>query len=309
MSTSQSLEQVSSRVLLGLEEIFEKNRPDLVIVQGDTATALMGALAAFYKKIPVAHIEAGLRTDNKYNPFPEEINRRLITQLADYNFAPTELAAENLRRSGVAEDAIFITGNTVIDALLWVIDQKHPFEDEFLQNFDFAGKRTVLVTTHRRENIGDGLNAIYSAISRLTKEFDDVEFIFPVHLNPVVQEQAKKALGKNDRVHLINPLGYSDLANLMNASYMVMTDSGGIQEEAPALGKPVLVLRDTTERPEGIDAGTAELVGTDEEAIFKKAKQLLGNQTEYIKMAQATNPYGDGTASKQIVDILTERLS
>ncbi len=308
MTESQSLEQISSRVLLGLEDVLEQTKPDLVLVEGDTTTVLMGALAAFYKKIPVGHIEAGLRTDNKYNPFPEEMNRRLTAQLADLHFAPTQQAKQNLLAEGVKPDKIFVTGNTVIDALLWVLEQKRPFESQALKALKTEGRRVILVTTHRRENLGEGMEAIFSAIKRLAGEFSDLLFVFPVHLNPAIQKHATDTFKDVANVVLTEPLGYSDLAKVMQMSYLVMTDSGGIQEEAPALGKPVLVLRDTTERPEGVEAGTAKLAGTAADKIYEYAKELITDSAAYEKMAKAINPYGDGTAAKQIVEIISQKI-
>lgn len=307
MSDVQSLEQISSRVLLGIEKIFEKSKPDLVLVQGDTTTALMGALAAFYKKIPVAHIEAGLRTSNKYDPFPEEMNRRLITQIANLHFAPTSAALNNLTADGIDRKDIYITGNTVIDALFWVLKQKNTWDNRILEKIDF-NKRVILVTTHRRENLGRGMKQIFKAINSLSKKFLDVTFLFPVHLNPKIRKQAKESLQNNQQVNLIDPLSYSDLVQVLDKCYFVMTDSGGIQEEAPSLGKPVLVLRNTTEREEGIAAGTAKLVGTNASRIETEATMLLSNDSSYKTMANAVNPYGDGTASHKIVDILVHTL-
>jgi UDP-N-acetylglucosamine 2-epimerase (non-hydrolysing) len=291
-----------------LEKIFEKHKPEIVLVQGDTTTALIGALAAFYKQIPVAHIEAGLRSGNLYNPFPEEMNRRLISQIANLHFAPTALARNNLLASGVASKDIFITGNTVIDALLWVVGKKTPFINPQLEQLDYKSRRIVLVTTHRRENIGEGMGSIFGAIRRLASEFPDLTFVFPVHLNPKIRVHAKQSFKNVRNVLLVGPLEYSDLANLMQKSYFVMTDSGGIQEEAPSLGKPVLVLRDTTERSEGIKADTAKLVGTSEVKIYRAAKDLLTSEQLYKKMSQAQNPYGDGKAAKRIVDTLLRQL-
>lgn len=308
MTPHQSLEQISSKALLGLEEVLEKNRPDMVLVQGDTTTALIGALAAFYKKIPVGHVEAGLRTDSLYNPFPEEMNRRLIGQLAQLHFAPTEKARDNLLREGIKSDLVHVTGNTVIDAIKWVTTQDLPFQNHKLANLDTTGKRVVLVTTHRRENVGRGMKSIFETINRLSSEYSDLIFIYPVHLNPAIQKLAKEAFGKNESIVMLEPLEYPDLAKVIQKSYLVMTDSGGIQEEAPAFGKPVLVLRDTTERQEGVDAGTAKLVGTDNDKIYSEAKKLLTDDGAYKEMANAVNPYGDGTAAKKIVDIIEQKI-
>lgn len=309
MTNSQSLEHISSKVLLGMEKILKVSKPDLVLVQGDTTTAMAAALAAFYKQIPVAHIEAGLRTDDIYNPYPEEVNRRLISQIATLHFAPTKFAKTNLLKNGIAKKSIFVTGNTVIDALLWVIGRNLPFLQPQLRKLDFSNNRVVLVTTHRRENLGTGMDEIFKAIRKLSDEFNDLVFVFPVHLNPAIQKVAKQTLGSQKSVLLIEPLEYNDLAKLLSKSYFVMTDSGGLQEEAPALGKPVLVLRATTERPEGVKAGTARLVGTNSNRIYEAAKTLITNEKVYKRMARALNPYGDGSAAKQIVDILLGRAN
>lgn len=304
MKPSQSLEHITASTLTGLGEVLDKETPSIVLVQGDTTTAFAAALAASYRKIPVGHVEAGLRTANKFNPFPEEINRRLLGQLAEISFAPTELSSNNLLREGVDRQSVHITGNTVIDALEWVTGLNLPFKNEALDKVDFKTKRAVLVTTHRRENIGDGMEAIFRAIARLAKQYADLYFIFPVHLNPAIVEHSERLLKDLDNVLLTSPLDYPDLAQVIRKCYMVMTDSGGIQEEAPAFGKPVLVLRSTTERPEGIEAGVAQLAGTDEEAIFQAADELIGSPDHYRAMAQAVNPYGDGHAAERIVTLL-----
>jgi UDP-N-acetylglucosamine 2-epimerase (non-hydrolysing) len=304
MSVRQSLEDITRQALDGIEAIIKQHQPDIVVVQGDTTTAFVGALAAYYQKIPVAHVEAGLRTNNIYNPFPEEMNRRMISQIATLHFAPTQSAADNLLANGVDAKSIHITGNTVVDAIMWGVARKEPFHNRVLADFDFDDKQIVLITTHRRENLGRGLFSIYTAITRLASEFPKVSFFFPVHLNPQVQAQAQEALGKIKNVLLIEPLDYPDIISLIAKSSFIMTDSGGIQEEAPSLGKPVLVLRDTTEREEGIAAGTAKLVGSNEQKIYTEAKQLLTNKAAYQEMSQASNPYGDGQAAKRIADIL-----
>lgn len=303
MTNNQTLADITSKALNGITKVIIKEKPDVVLVQGDTSSAFAGGLAAFYQKIPVAHIEAGLRTWDKYNPFPEEINRKLLSCLADFNFAPTGVSKSNLLREGIAEDTIFVTGNTVIDALISVSSKDLAFEDKSLAGIDFNNK-VILLTTHRRENLDNGMDNIFSAVNEITQIDDSVHVVFPVHLNPAVRKLAHNALDGNKKVTILEPLSYVDLVNVMKKSYMVLTDSGGIQEEAPAFGKPVLVLRRTTERPEGVDAGTARLVGTEKEGIVSASKKLLLDQSAYRKMAQATNPYGDGKAAARIIDIL-----
>lgn len=309
MTPNQTLEVITSKALLGLEPIISKEKPDLVIVQGDTTTTLMGALAAFYHKIPVAHVEAGLRTSDEYNPFPEEMNRRIVSQIANLHFAATELAKKNLLDCGIKSEKIFVTGNTVIDALLWTSGQDLPFSNPQLTELKGKWGGIVLVTTHRRENLGNSMEAIFNSINRLSEIHNDTIFVFPVHLNPAIRKLAEKVLGDNKNVLMIEPISYPDMAKLMKLSYMVMTDSGGIQEEAPSLGKPVLVLRTTTERPEGITAGTALLAGVDENEIFNTANSLLSDKIKYSQMAKAVNPYGDGHSAKKIVGIIIERFS
>ena len=308
MTKNQTLEEITSRALLGLEPVVSQEKPDLIIVQGDTTTTLMGALAGFYHKVPVMHIEAGLRTDDKYNPFPEEMNRRMVTQLADLHFAATELAKKNLLECGIDNNNVFVTGNTVIDSLLWTSSQNMPFSNPNLAELEKTNARIVLVTTHRRENLGESMQAIFNSINRLSEEHKDVVFVFPVHLNPAIRKMAESVLGENKNVILIEPITYPDMAKLMNMSHLVMTDSGGIQEEAPSLGKPVLVLRTTTERPEGISAGTALLAGVDENKIFDVANELLTDTDKYNEMAHSVNPYGDGHAAQKIVEIISERF-
>jgi UDP-N-acetylglucosamine 2-epimerase (non-hydrolysing) len=304
MQSGQTLEQITSRSLEGLTAVIKQEKPSFVLVQGDTTSAFAGGLAAFYHQIPLGHVEAGLRTHNKYNPFPEEMNRRLLSSLADVHFAATDQARDNLLAEGIAADSITVTGNTVIDALLHITKGERPYENESLAKLDTTGKRIILVTAHRRENLGADMQQIFAAIKRLANDFADLLFIFPVHLNPTIQAAAAEAFASSANVFLTSPLGYSDLAQIMKRSYLVLTDSGGIQEEAPALGKPVLVLRQTTERPEGIEAGTAKLVGTDTEAIYQAANELLTDEEAYAKMAKATNPYGDGTAAQRIVSVI-----
>lgn len=304
MSAGQTLFDITSRALLGLNEIFEQVKPDLVLVHGDTTTTFAGALAAYYHQISVGHVEAGLRTGNKFSPYPEEMNRKLTAALTDLNFAPTDTAKKNLLREGIGEEKIFVTGNTVIDALFQTVQPNFHFADEFLNHVDYENKRVILVTTHRRENLGEPLRQVYKALKKLVEEFADVEIIFPVHKNPKVREVVDEELGNLERVYLCDPLDYEPFANLMSRVKLILTDSGGIQEEAPALGKPVLVLRDTTERPEAVGAGTVKLVGTDLESVYKNSKLLLTNVSEYKKMSEAFNPYGDGLASERIVQAI-----
>lgn len=306
MREKQDLFSISSGVLSGMKAILEKERPDLVLVHGDTSTTFVAALAAFYCMIPVGHVEAGLRTRNKYSPFPEEMNRTLTGRLADLHFAPTDTARENLLAEGTAPIKIWVTGNTVIDALLATVKNQYRF-DEQMADIDF-NRRIVLVTTHRRENWGEKMRDIYKALLRLVADFPDIEAVFPVHLNPTVRDLAMEMLGGKERIHLLEPLDYEPFANLMNRSYLVLTDSGGMQEEAPSLGKPVLVLRDTTERPEAVTAGTVQLVGTAEEKVYKAAARLLSDQAAYDAMARAINPYGDGKAARRIVNVIKDFL-
>ena len=306
MKDKQDLFSISSGVLTGMKDILEQEQPDLVLVHGDTSTTFIAALAAFYCKIPVGHVEAGLRTHNKYSPFPEEMNRSLTGRLAELHFAPTDLSRENLLAESIAAFKIWVTGNTVIDALVDTVHDDYTFGPQ-LAELNFA-HRLLLVTTHRRENWGEKMRDIYKALLRLVDDFADVEIVFPVHLNPTVRDLATEMLGGRERIHLLEPLEYETFANLMNRSYLVMTDSGGMQEEAPSLGKPVLVLRDTTERPEAITAGTVKLVGTVEEQVYQAAARLLSDASEYDKMARAVNPYGDGKAAVRIVKVIKEFL-
>lgn len=306
MKDKQDLFSISSGVLNGMKDILEREQPDLVLVHGDTSTTFIAALAAFYCKIPVGHVEAGLRTHNKYSPFPEEMNRSLTGRLAELHFAPTDLSRENLLAESIAAFKIWVTGNTVIDALVDTVHDDYTFGPQ-LAELNFA-HRLLLVTTHRRENWGEKMRDIYKALLRLVDDFADVEIVFPVHLNPTVRDLATEMLGGRERIHLLEPLEYETFANLMNRSYLVMTDSGGMQEEAPSLGKPVLVLRDTTERPEAITAGTVKLVGTVEEQVYQAAARLLSDASEYDKMARAVNPYGDGKAAVRIVKVIKEFL-
>lgn len=302
MQSRQTLAGITTRALTGLEEVMGKEKPDIVLVHGDTSTTFAGALAAYYNQVKVGHVEAGLRTYDKYQPFPEEMNRRLTGALTDLHFAPTPLAKEHLLKENIGEDGIFITGNTVIDALAHTIEEGYTFTVEELNQIDFKNKRVIAMTAHRRENLGEPLRNICRAVKRLVEEYPDVEVVYAVHKNPAVVEPVHEILGGNDRIHLTDPLDLKDMHNLMCRSFFVMTDSGGLQEEVPSMGKPVLVLRNVTERPEGVEAGTLKLAGTDEEVIYSMAKELLDHKEEYEKMAQAKNPFGDGQASRRIVE-------
>ncbi len=304
MSQGQTLYDVTTRALMGLKDVLEQAQPDVVLVHGDTTTTFAGALAAFYQEIPVGHVEAGLRTGNIYSPFPEEMNRKLTGSLATYHFAPTAGSEQNLLTENVDKEHIYVTGNTVIDALQMTVQDGYHFEDDDLNTLDYEGKRIVLVTTHRRENLGEPMRHVYRAIRQLVDDFDDIQVVFPVHKNPKVRQVVKEELGHVDRVSLINPLDYEPFANLMARSYLVLTDSGGIQEEAPSLGKPVLVLRNTTERPEAVVAGTVHLVGTDKDRVYKEAYTLLADERAYKQMSNAVNPYGDGKATQRILQAL-----
>ncbi len=304
MAAGQTLFDITSRAMLGLDKVLTEAKPDIVLVHGDTTTTFAGALAAYYHQTTVGHVEAGLRTHNKFSPFPEEMNRKLTGSLADLHFAPTSTAQQNLLTEAIAPENIFVTGNTVIDALHQTVREDFAFEDELLRRIDYKNKRIVLVTTHRRENLGEPMRHVYKALRRLTEEFADVEVVFPVHKNPKVREVVREELGGLSKVHLIDPLDYEPFANLMHRSYLILTDSGGVQEEAPALGKPVLVLRDTTERPEAVTAGTVKLIGTDCERVYAEARQLLTDKKEYSRMAESCNPYGDGKASGRIIQAI-----
>lgn len=306
MRAGQDLFDITTRALLGLKPIIEAEQPDVLIVQGDTTTTFIAALAAFYFKVKVGHVEAGLRSFDRYHPFPEEINRTLTTVIADYHFAPTQTAKENLLTAGIPEQSIIITGNTVIDALIQTVKPDYTFTHPDLQSVDFANKRIVLVTAHRRENWGEPLRQICWAVKKIAEKNPDTEVVFSVHLNPLVQETAREILGNTQRVHLVMPLDYEPFVQLINKSHLILTDSGGIQEEAPSLGKPVLVLREVTERPEGVQAGTVRIVGRDTKTIFEMAHLLLNDKGEYDKMARAINPYGDGHASTRIADALSK---
>lgn len=305
MQPRQTLTTITTSVLEKMEAVLEKEKPDIVLVHGDTSTSFVAALAAFYQKIPVGHVEAGLRTFDKFSPFPEEMNRCLTGRIATLHFAPTENNKKNLENENIKEE-VFVTGNTVIDAFSTTVKKDYEYKDEDLKKIDFTGKRCILMTAHRRENLGEPLRNICNAVKRIIMEYPDIEVVYPVHMNPAVRETAQEILGELDRVHLIHPLDVEDMHNLMARSFLVMTDSGGLQEEAPACGVPVLVLRTETERPEAVDAGTVKVVGVEEEAIFENAKTLLTNAEEYEKMAKAVNPYGDGHASERIAKILVE---
>lgn len=304
MKNKQTLTGITNRVLEGLEEIFLQEKPDMILVHGDTTTTFSGALAAFYQQIKVGHVEAGLRTFDKYFPFPEEMNRKLTGALADLHFAPTKGSKSNLLREGINEDDIYITGNTVIDAMLHTVKEDYIFDNDTLNKIDFKNKKVIMITAHRRENWGEGIDNICEALNKIVDENEDVELIYLVHLNPVVKDVVYNKLGNKERVHLLPPLDTKETHNLMNKCFMVMTDSGGLQEEAPHLGKPVLVLRDVTERPEAVEYGTVKLVGTDIDKILLEANNLINNKDAYIKMSKAANPYGDGLASKRIADII-----
>ncbi len=304
MKERQTLFDVTVNILDRIKNVLEKEHPDIVLVHGDTTTTFVSALAAFYLQIPVGHVEAGLRTYNIYSPYPEEFNRQATGIISKFNFAPTELARENLLKEGKNPESIFVTGNTAIDALKTTVR-----DDYFHEQLEWVGEsRLIMLTAHRRENLGEPLYHMFRAIRRIVEEFGDIKVIYPIHMNPVVRQTARKIFGDDDRIRLIEPLEVVDFHNFLSRSYLILTDSGGIQEEAPSLGKPVLVMRDTTERPEGIAAGTLKLVGTDEETIYSEFKRLLTEQDEYEKMSQASNPYGDGFACKRIADVLVKEL-
>jgi UDP-N-acetylglucosamine 2-epimerase (non-hydrolysing) len=304
MKKKQTLFDVTMNILDKMKVVLEEVKPDVVLVHGDTSTTFVTALACFYLQIPVGHVEAGLRTYNIYSPYPEEFNRQAVGIVANFDFAPTEMSKENLLKEGKNSDTIYVTGNTAIDALKTTVREDYNHE-----LFDWLGNdRLIMLTAHRRENLGQPLRNMFRAIKRIVDEHEDIKVIYPIHMNPLVREAAVEVFREHDRINIIEPLEVLDFHNFLNRSYMILTDSGGIQEEAPSLGKPVLVMRDTTERPEGIKAGTLKLVGTEEETIYKTFKELLNNKEEYKKMSQANNPYGDGTACKQIADILVDKL-
>lgn len=304
MKQGQTLTDITTKALQSLDEVIKKEKPSIVLVHGDTTTTLSASLASFYNQVAVGHVEAGLRTYDKYSPFPEEVNRQVTGIIADMHFAPTEVSKNNLINEGKNPSNIYVTGNTAIDALKTTIkkDYYHPIFDKI------GSDRMVLLTAHRRENLGNPMKNMFKAIKRITEEFDDVQVVYPIHLNPLVRSIADEVLGDNKKVHLIEPLEVLDFHNFLNKSYIIMTDSGGIQEESPSLGKPVLVLRDTTERPEGVKAGTLKLAGTDEQRIYELTKELLVDENEYKKMSKSSNPYGDGFASKYIVDAIIEQF-
>ena len=305
MKQGQTLGDVTTRALQGLEGVIKDCNPDIVLVHGDTTTTFAGALAAFYNRVSIGHVEAGLRTYDKYSPWPEEMNRQMVDCMTDMYFAPTDLSKENLLKQNIDASKIYVTGNTAIDAMSTTVESNYKHEV-----IDWVGdSRMILLTAHRRENLGEPMRHIFTAIKRLVDEFEDIKVVYPIHKNPLVREIANEILQGNDRVKLIEQLEVFDFHNFQNKSYIIMSDSGGIQEEAPSLGKPVLVLRDTTERPEGIAAGTLKLVGTDEETIYKEAKKLLTDKNAYDKMSKASNPYGDGHASERIADAIIEKFS
>ena len=304
MTQRQTLTTITTKALTGLEEVMSEAKPDLVLVHGDTTTTFAGALAAFYGGIKLGHVEAGLRTYDKTQPFPEEMNRVLTGHMADLHFAPTPLAKEHLLKENIGEEGIFITGNTAVDCLKHTIQDNFKFDLDELNNIDYKNKRVITMTAHRRENLGEPLENICKAVLRLVEDYEDVEVVYAVHYNPAVREVANRVLGGHNWVHLVAPLDIVNMHNLMNLSYLVMTDSGGLQEEVPSMGKPVLVLRNVTERPEGVEAGTLKLAGVNEDEIYAEAKELLDNQESYDKMVAAKNPFGDGYAAERIVEAI-----
>lgn len=305
MKQGQTLSEITTRVLLGLEEIIKKEKPNIVLVHGDTTTTFAGALAAFYSQVDIGHVEAGLRTWNKYSPFPEEMNRQMVDRLTDMYFAPTDISMNNLILESIDKNKIYVTGNTAIDAMKTTVKENynHPV-------LEWLGdSKMILLTSHRRENLGEPMKNIFRAIKKIVEEYDDIKVVYPVHLNPKIREIANEIFKDNDKVKLIEPLEVVDFHSFINKSFIILTDSGGIQEEAPSLGKPVLVLRNTTERPEGVSAGTLKLVGTDETVIYNETKKLIDNKKEYEKMSRASNPYGDGHASQKIVDAIVKKYT
>ncbi len=305
MKANQTLSDITSRLIVLLEPILKKEKPDLLLVHGDTTTSFASALTAFYNNVRVGHVEAGLRTYDKFSPFPEEMNRQLTGKIADLHFSPTELNKKNLMDENIKEDDIYLTGNTVIDALMMTVDETYHFDNELLNSIDYDNERVVLLTAHRRENFGQPMKDIFEAINKLTRDFN-VKFIYPVHLNPNVRNVAYEMFEGNENVILVEPLDYNDFSNLMNKVYMVMTDSGGLQEEAPALGKPVLVLRTETERPEAVSAGTVKVAGINKETIYELAEKLINDEKIYSHMSKAINPYGTGDATDKIVKAIKE---
>lgn len=309
MKHGQTLSDITTGVLKGIEGVLKEAQPDIVLVHGDTTTTFVGALAAFYQKIKVGHVEAGLRSGNIYSPYPEEMNRRLTTFLANYHFAPTQGNYENLINNGVDPEKIYITGNTVIDALLSVLDEEYTFENPLLNQINYKEKKVIILTCHRRENWGEPMKRIFQGVREIIEAHPTVEVIYPVHLNPQIKTLADSILGGLERVHLIEPLDYQPFANLLNRAHLIITDSGGIQEEAPALGKPILVVREETERPEAVKAGTVKVVGTQTEALVAETHRLLTDQSAYAAMANAVNPYGEGGSAQAIVEILLKELT
>ena len=304
MKDCQTLFDITISILDRIKPVLDKEKPDVVLVHGDTTTTFATAMAAFYLQIPVGHVEAGLRTYNIFSPYPEEFNRQATSIISKFNFAPTKLSRNNLLKEGKNAETIYVTGNTAIDALKTTVREGY-----FHEELEWAkDRRLIMLTAHRRENLGEPLHHMFRAIRHIVDEFEDIRVIYPIHMNPVVRQTAKEILGDDDRIHIIEPLDVIDFHNFLSRSYLILTDSGGIQEEAPSLGKPVLVMRDTTERPEGIAAGTLKLVGTSEETIYNEFRKLLTDQSEYEKMSQASNPYGDGFACRRIADILEEKL-
>ena len=305
MKAGQTLVDITTRALSSLDKVIKEVKPNIVLVHGDTTTTLAGSMAAFYNQVPVGHVEAGLRTYDKYSPYPEEVNRQITGIIADMHFAPTEVSKSNLVNEGKKEDNIYITGNTAIDALKTTV--KENYTHEVIRNL--GSDKIILLTAHRRENLGTNMKNMFKAIKRIVDEFEDVQVVYPIHLNPLVRETAKEIFNNNQRIHMIEPLEVLDFHNFLSKAHIIMTDSGGIQEEAPSLGKPVLVLRDTTERPEGVKAGTLKLAGTSEESIYEMTKELLENNKVYESMSRASNPYGDGNASKYIVDAIIQKFA
>lgn len=304
MKPGQSLADITSRVLQSLDKVIKQVKPDIILVHGDTTTTLAAGFAAFYNQVLLGHVEAGLRTYDKYSPYPEEVNRQVTGIIADLHFAPTEVSKNNLIKEGKDESSVYVTGNTAIDALKTTV--KDSYTHEIIKKI--GNNRMILLTAHRRENLGENMSSMFSAIKRIVDEFNDVQVVYPIHLNPLVREIASEVFGDCNKIHLIEPLDVLDFHNFLNKSYIIMTDSGGVQEEAPSLGKPVLVLRNTTERPEGVAAGTLKLAGVDEETIYNLTKELLTNKDLYDSMSKASNPYGDGHASKYIVDIIINKF-
>ncbi|MCD5413509.1 MAG: UDP-N-acetylglucosamine 2-epimerase (non-hydrolyzing) [Clostridiales bacterium] len=302
MKHGQTITDITTRVLQGIESVLKESKPDMVLVHGDTTTTFVAALAGFYQKIPIGHVEAGLRSGNMSSPYPEEMNRKLTSSLANMHFAPTVENFNNLVKEGISKEKIFITGNTVIDALLQTIEEEYVFKNLCLNEIDFINKKIIVMTVHRRENWGQPMEDIFSAVNEIVAQNRDVEIVYPVHLNPKIKELANKFLGNNKQIHLIDPLDYKPFANLLNKAYLILTDSGGIQEEAPALKKPILVVRDETERPEAVEAGTVKVIGIKKLDIVNEMQLLINDENSYKQMSRAINPYGDGTASEKILE-------